>query len=112
MKTARRPLTRILLVLAVGVALLPAAGLAAQDAPTAPPSATAVAKQAVEATEVAPPTMSPKEKTGVYVFLAWTWMTIAILLYILTLKVREADRVLRTGLFGPPGGGKEPREHL
>lgn len=112
MKTLRRPLTPLLLVLVMGAVLLPSAGLIAQDAPKGATPQGAAAKPAVAepAAEIHPPAMKPREKTGVYVFLAWTWMTIGVLLYILTLKVREADRVLRTGFFETPGGGKEPRQ--
>lgn len=113
MKTPRRPLTSVLLVLVTGAVCLAPAGLAAQDAPKPPADKPAVAQaaEAAPAPELTPPPMTPKEKTGVYVFLAWTWMTIAVLLYVLALKVREADRVLRTGFYGTPGGGKKPLEH-
>jgi hypothetical protein len=52
--------------------------------------------------------MGPKDSNRVYVFLAWTWLTIGVLLYFLRLKVREADRVYRTGLFRTTGAAKEP----
>ncbi len=117
MNTPRRLPVLLIVLLALGVASWSLAGQAAQDAPK-PPVAGAGAAQpaaakpavAAPAAEVTPPPMPPREKTGVYVFLAWTWLTIAVLLYILTLKVREADRVLRTGLFGTAGDGKEPPE--
>ncbi len=117
MKSLRRPLAFVLLSLVVCLILSgPAAGQASQEAPKAQPAPAkpAVAQPAGKpaaaepAAETRPPVMSPKEKTGVYVFLAWTWLTIAVLLYVLTLKVRESDRVLRTGLYGAAGGGKEP----
>jgi hypothetical protein len=108
MKTPRRPLAPVLLALALAAAVGPGAGRAAQD--VANPPAAAKPAVAAPAAEVAPPAMTPREKTGVYVFLAWTWLTIGVLLYVLRLKVREADRVLRTGFFGPSGGGKERRE--
>jgi len=33
------------------------------------------------------------EKVGIYVFLAWVWISIVVLIYFLRLKVKEADRL-------------------
>ncbi|MGD2245310.1 MAG: hypothetical protein PVI11_02055 [Candidatus Aminicenantes bacterium] len=35
-----------------------------------------------------------KESTGVYVFVAWMWLAIFVLIYILMLKIKEVDRLL------------------
>jgi hypothetical protein len=35
---------------------------------------------------------------SVYVLLAWVWFSIAVLLWLLRLRVREADRVTSMGL--------------
>jgi hypothetical protein len=35
---------------------------------------------------------------SVYVLLAWVWFSIAVLLWLLRLKVRETDRVYSMGL--------------
>ncbi|OGD11819.1 MAG: hypothetical protein A2Y86_01445 [Candidatus Aminicenantes bacterium RBG_13_62_12] len=40
----------------------------------------------------------PREQMAVYVLLAWVWLSIAVLLGLLRLRVREADRVFRMGL--------------
>ncbi len=40
----------------------------------------------------------PKERMSVYVLLAWVWFSIAALLGLLRLRIREADRVFRMGL--------------
>jgi hypothetical protein len=49
-----------------------------------------------------------KERMAVNVILAWVWLSIAVLLGFLRLRVREADRVHRMGLQrageGPRGG--------
>ena len=67
--------------------LKPAAAAPEQDKPAAPRPA--------------------KERMAVYVILAWVWLSIAVLLAFLRLRVREADRVHRMGLHragdGPPG---------
>jgi hypothetical protein len=105
MKTRRRILWPVLMALVLSTVPFTWAVLAAQDAPKAP-----AAKPVVEAKpeEVRPAFLTPRERSGTYVFLGWTWLTIGVLLYFLKLKIREADRVFRTGLYGTPGKGKEP----
>jgi hypothetical protein len=48
-----------------------------------------------------------KERMAVYVIVGWVWLSIAVLLGFLRMRVREADRVHRMGLVradeGPPG---------
>lgn len=39
-----------------------------------------------------------KERMAAYVLLAWVWLSIGVLLGLLRLRVREADRVFRMGL--------------
>jgi hypothetical protein len=39
-----------------------------------------------------------KEKTGVYAFLAWLWLIIAVLIYVLGEQIKEADRRHRLGI--------------
>ena len=47
----------------------------------------------------APATPRPaKERIAVYVLLVWVWHSIAVLLWLLRLKVRETDRVYSMGL--------------
>ncbi len=40
-----------------------------------------------------------KESTGIYVFLAWMWIAIFVLIYILRLKIKEVDRLYRLRFF-------------
>jgi len=108
MTTRRRSLVGTgLLALTLCVLVSSSAGLFSQELPKPPAE-----KPAVEAAkgETHPPPMSPKDSSRVYVFLAWTWLTIGVLLYFLRLKIREADRVYRTGLFRAAEAGKEPPE--
>jgi hypothetical protein len=42
---------------------------------------------------IVPSPKNIKESTGIYVFLAWMWIAIAVLIYILRLKIREVDRL-------------------
>lgn len=109
MTTRRRTLVGTgLLGLAMCALVLSSAGLFSQE-PAKPPAE----KPAVEAAkgETHPPPLRPKDQNRVYVFLAWTWLTIGVLLYILRLKVREADRVYRIGLFRTTDAGKESPKH-
>ncbi len=54
-------------------------------------------------------TRPAKERMAVYVLLAWVWISVAVLLGFLRLRVREADRVHRMGLFRAGGGStKDP----
>jgi hypothetical protein len=46
---------------------------------------------------------------GIYVFLAWLWMSIIILIFFLRDKIRESDRVFRAGLYQTPEITREPR---
>jgi len=108
MTTRRRSLGTGLLAFALCALVFSSAGLFSQEPPKAP-----AGKPAVEAVkgEVHPAPMSPKERSRVTVFLAWTWLTLGVLLYLLTLKIREADRVYRTGLFRTTEAEKEPPKH-
>jgi len=66
-----------------------------QDAPQAsvkPQAETATGPE----TQAAP--RPPKERMSVYVLLAWVWFSIAVLLGLLRMRIREADRVWRMGL--------------
>lgn len=43
--------------------------------------------------KIIPSPQNIKESTGIYVFVAWMWIAIVVLIYILRLKIREADRL-------------------
>ncbi|GEM_PF-3296938 len=70
--------------------------------------ASQAAPQPAAGGEVRPAPLTPREKVGLPVFLAGLWLTIAFLLYFLRLRVREADRVFRTGFYGKPEGHGGP----
>lgn len=42
-----------------------------------------------------------KESTAIYVFLGWLWISIGVLIYILRLKIKEADRLHAIKFFTP-----------
>ncbi len=43
--------------------------------------------------EIIPGPQNITESTGIYVFIAWMWLAIFVLIYILKLKVKEVDRL-------------------
>lgn len=45
--------------------------------------------------KIIPSPQNIKESTGIYVFVAWMWIAIFVLVYILRLKIREVDRLYK-----------------
>lgn len=108
MKTRRSILRSALLVVLLAAGVVSGVAGAVQDVPKPP-----AAKPAVEAApkEIHPAFLTPREKNGAYVFVGWIWLSIGVLLYVLRLKVKEADRVFLTGFYEDQEGGKEPAKH-
>lgn len=44
--------------------------------------------------KIVPGPQGIKESTGIYVFIAWVWLAILVLIYFLRLKIKEVDRLL------------------
>jgi hypothetical protein len=44
------------------------------------------------------------EETGILFFLGWVWLSIFVLIYFLSLKIKETDRLYQSGYFA---SGKE-----
>jgi len=40
-----------------------------------------------------------KQKTGIWVFVAWIWVSVFVLIYFLRLKIAEADRLHRIRFY-------------
>ena len=51
------------------------------------------AKDKEKSGEIVVQDINIKEKTGVYVFIAWMWISIFVLFYIVRQKVKEVDRL-------------------
>lgn len=49
--------------------------------------------------KIIPSPQNIKESTGIYVFVAWMWIAIFVLIYILRLKIIEVDRLLKLGFL-------------
>jgi hypothetical protein len=74
----------------------------AKPAAPAVPAAKKPAKKEVIRTEPIVPAFSGiREETAVYVFYAWLWFSIVIMLYFLRLWVKEADRVYMAKYYEP-----------
>lgn len=100
----RRKFVLAVMVLALAPWLIAGfAGSRGQDASRPSVEAAAAKPPAAESTPAPRP---PKERMGVSVMLAWIWFTIAVLFWLIRLRVREADRVFHMGL--QPQAGKKP----
>jgi len=44
--------------------------------------------------KIVPGPQGIKESTGMYVFIAWVWLAILVMVYFLRLKIKEVDRLL------------------
>jgi cytochrome b6 len=52
-----------------------------------------------EADKIVPAPQNIKESTAIYVFLGGIWLSVAVLTYLLRLKIKETDRLLHVGYF-------------
>ncbi len=50
-------------------------------------------RQEEQEEKIIPSPQNIKEQTGIYVFVAWMWIAIVVLIYILRLKIKEVDRL-------------------
>jgi hypothetical protein len=40
-----------------------------------------------------------KQKTGIWVFVAWMWISVFVIIYFLRLKIKEVDRLYRLRFY-------------
>ncbi len=82
------------------VIFLAGAGLGLGMAQQIPPEKPVQKEQVVEVQgKIIPSPKNIKERTGIYVFLGWMWLSIIVLVYILKLKIDEVDRLLHIKFF-------------
>ncbi len=82
------------------VILLAVAGLGLGLAQQVPPEEPVQEEVVVEEQgKIIPGPKDIKEKTAIYVFLGWMWISIIVLVYILKLKINEVDRLLHIKYF-------------
>jgi len=70
-------------------------------APAVPAAKKPIKKEVVRTEPIVPAFSGIKEQTAVYVFYAWLWLSIVILIYFLRLWVKEADRVYKAKYYEP-----------
>ncbi len=109
------------LVLILALAVVLPAILSAQAAPqtnaaqanpqAAPAKPAAKPKTPAEPVTITPAYSSLKEKTAVLVFLAWLWVIVAVLVWLLRMKIREADRVHGLKFYPVAKDGAKPPTH-
>jgi hypothetical protein len=81
-------------------------GAKPEAAPAGAQAAPAAKKPAKKAPEKRTETIVPafsgiKEKTAVYVFYGWLWLSIVVLIYFVRLWVKESDRVYHAKYYEP-----------
>ena len=82
------------------VILLAAAGAGLSLAQQVSPEKPVQKEQVVEEQgKIIPSPKNIKERTAVYVFIGWMWLSIIVLVYILWLKIKEVDRLLHIKFF-------------
>lgn len=73
-------------------------GYARQDNPQAIDKSTQ-AEEEKELEKIIPSPKNIKESTAIYVFLAWMWVAIFVLVYVLRQKIKEVDRLHKIKFF-------------
>jgi hypothetical protein len=71
----------------------------AQEA--APPAKAPEAQAKAQPEKIVPAPQNIKESSRIYVFLGWMWACVAVLIYFLRLKIKEADRLYGIKFFSP-----------
>ena len=99
----------VALALTLALAVVLPALLSAQNPAPAKPAAKVKAPPAPEI--IHPAFASLKEKTAVLVFLAWLWIIVGILVWLLRMKIREADRVHALRFYPDPKDASRPPTH-
>lgn len=86
-----------LILLVLGASVFISIAVIAQQQP---PKEKDVALEAqTQPEKIIPAAKNIREKTAIYVFVAWLWAAIFVLIYILRLEIKEADRLLDLRFF-------------
>ena len=65
-----------------------------------PPETSAATQEEAPEEVLHPGPKDLKERWSIYVFVAWMWFSITVLIYFIRLHIREADRVLDLDYYG------------
>jgi len=60
---------------------------------------TGAAQTEHEPEQIVPGPRDIKEKTAIYVFVGWVWLSVFVLIFFLKLKIRETDRLYQLKFF-------------
>lgn len=96
MKMPSHKVVRIVLAGTILLCLLPNISMWAQQSEQTPDSQ---AKMEETQDVIKPAPRDIKEAIGIYVFIGWMWISIFVLIYILTQKIKEIDRIHRLKYF-------------
>ena len=58
-----------------------------------------VPQSEAEEEKIIPSPKNIKEGTAIYVFVGWMWLSIFVLVYVLSLKIKEVDRLYKIKFF-------------
>jgi len=75
--------------------------LVSQSPQAAPPAKSQEILAKAEPEKIIPGPQNIKERTAIFVFLGWMWVSIAVLIYVLQLKIKETDRLYFSRYFSP-----------
>ena len=87
---------RVSVLVLVAFVLLCVASVLAQEAV---PEEKDQGAQVEKGKTIVPSAKGIKERTAIYVFMGWMWLSIIVLVFILRAKIREADRLNRIRFF-------------
>ena len=60
---------------------------------------------------ISPGPRNAKEKVALFVFLVWLWIAIGVSIYLIRLKIIEADRLYEFHFYGNPKDRDSPTRH-
>lgn len=87
-------LKRIACLIVVMSAMGSFVSLAAESQQVPPKSKDQLVQAKVQPDKIVPAPQNIRERTAIYVFVAWLWAAIFVLISIVRLEIKEADRVL------------------
>ena len=87
---------RVSILVLLAFVLLSAASVLAQEVVSEEKNQEA---QVEQGKTIIPSPKDIKEKTAIYVFVGWMWLSIIVLIFILRAKIREVDRLHRIKFF-------------
>ena len=86
-----------LILLVLGISAFFSFEATAQQQP--PKEKDAALEAQAQPEKIIPAAKNIREKTAIYVFVAWLWAAIFVLIYIVRLEIKEADRLLDLRFF-------------